>query len=77
MIKYHLPQVLRIHGNMSKSFFHWKVRFLLGAAIGGLFGIAYLVSKKVKIALKRVHDQAVNDPRVHRAASDVCQLFST
>merc|ERR1719446_634963 len=40
-------QVLRIHGNLSKSFFHWKVRLLLGAAIGGLFGIAYLVSKKV------------------------------
>jgi len=32
---------------LSKSFFHWKVRLLLGAAIGGLFGIAYLVSKKV------------------------------
>ena len=42
-----LSQVLRIHGNLSKSFFHWKVRLLLGAAIGGLFGIAYLVSKKV------------------------------
>jgi len=40
-------QVLRIHGNLSKSFFHWKVRLLLGAAIGGLFGIAYLVSKKI------------------------------
>ena len=42
-----ISQVLRIHSNLSKSFFHWKVRLLLGAAIGGLFGIAYLVSKKV------------------------------
>jgi len=40
-------QVLRIHNNLSKSYFHWKVRLVLGAAIGGIFGLVYLVSKKV------------------------------
>ena len=40
-------QVCRIHTNLSKSLFHWKVRILLSAAIGGFFGVVYLLSKKV------------------------------
>jgi len=42
-----VEQVSRIHSNLSKSFFHWKVRLFVGAAIGGIFGLVYLISKKV------------------------------
>lgn len=42
-----MNQVCRIHASLSKSFFHWKIRLLLGAAIGGLFGLVYVVTKKV------------------------------
>lgn len=40
-------QVSRIHYSLSKSFFHWKVRFLVGSALGGLVGVVYFISKKV------------------------------
>ena len=46
-----LLQVSRIHNTLSKSFFHWKVRMLLGAAFGGLFSLAYIVSKKVSFVV--------------------------
>merc|ERR1719348_2063182 len=41
-------QVSRIHYSLSKSFFHWKIRLLFGAAIGGVAGLAYLISKKLR-----------------------------
>jgi len=40
-------QVSRIHSNLSKSYFHWKVRFLFGLTVGGVMGLVYYVSKKV------------------------------
>ena len=40
-------KVSRIHGSLTKSFFHWKVRLFFGVAIGGLVGLVYLISKKV------------------------------
>jgi len=40
-------QVSRIHGSLTKSFFHWKVRLFFGVAIGGLVGLVYLISKKL------------------------------
>merc|ERR1711915_460110 len=44
-------QVSRIHKNLTKSFFHWKVRFFFGVAFGGLVGLVYLISKKTLLAL--------------------------
>ena len=40
-------QVSRIHSSLSKSYFHWKVRFLFGVTVGGIMGIVYYISKKV------------------------------
>jgi dephospho-CoA kinase len=40
-------QVARIHTNLSKSFFHWRVRLYLGVAVGGLVGLVYFLTKKV------------------------------
>ena len=40
-------QVSRIHHNLSRSYFHWKVRFLVGVTVGGLVGFVFYVSKKV------------------------------
>jgi len=42
-----IDQVSRIHNSLSKSFFHWKVRIFVGAALGGLVGLLYFISKKV------------------------------
>ena len=69
-----ISQVLRIHGNLSKSFFHWKVRLLLGAAIGGLFGIAYLVSKKVGTTKRQFKDQ-VNKDQYTKQSSKMSGIF--
>ena len=65
-------QVSRIHSNLSKSYFHWKVRFLFGVTVGGLMGIVYYISKKVGSAYNttdetdvhffRLSDSAVNHP---------------
>ena len=43
-----VPQVSRIHSNLSKSYFHWKVRFLFGMTVGGLVGLVCYISKKVR-----------------------------
>jgi len=40
-------QVSRIHTNLSKSYFHWKVRLLFGVTFGGLVGMVCYVSKKI------------------------------
>jgi len=40
-------QVWRIHKRLSGSYFHWKIRFLLGAAIGGFVGAVYFLTKKL------------------------------
>merc|ERR1712012_1110 len=40
-------QVSRIHHNLSRSYFHWKVRFLVGVTVGGLVGFVFYVSKKI------------------------------
>jgi len=40
-------QVSRIHSNLSHSFFHWKVRFLVGFTVGGFLGFIYYLSKKI------------------------------
>jgi len=40
-------QVSRIHSNLSHSFFHWKVRFLVGVTVGGFLGFIYYLSKKI------------------------------
>ncbi|XP_023341080.1 dephospho-CoA kinase domain-containing protein-like [Eurytemora carolleeae] len=40
-------QVNRIHKRLSASYFHWKLRLLVGLAVGGVTGILYFVSTKV------------------------------
>ena len=40
-------QVSRIHSNLSHSYFHWKVRFLVGVTVGGFMGFVYYITKKV------------------------------
>lgn len=40
-------QVSRIHYNLSRSYFHWKVRLLVGVTFGGLVGLVFYVSKKI------------------------------
>ena len=40
-------QVSRIHRRLSSSYFHWKIRFFLGVAIGGFVGAVYYVAKKL------------------------------
>lgn len=42
-----LEQVGRIHKRLSKSMFHWKIRLLVGAALGGVVGLVYFLSKQV------------------------------
>jgi len=40
-------QVSRIHKRLSSSYFHWKLRFLFGAAFGGVVGAVYWCSQKM------------------------------
>jgi dephospho-CoA kinase len=40
-------QVYRIHRRLSGSYFHWKLRVLVGLAVGGIAGALYLVTSKV------------------------------
>jgi hypothetical protein len=46
-------QVEDIHRELSRSLFHWKVRLLLGLAVGGVVGVAYLVVRKCVGAFRR------------------------
>lgn len=40
-------QVQRIHQRLSRSLFHWKIRLLVGAALGSAVGLVYFLSKQV------------------------------
>lgn len=42
-----LEQVTKIHQSLKKSMFHWKVRLILGLAVGGVVGAVYFVTKKM------------------------------
>ena len=39
-------QVIEIHKKLSASPFHWKIRFGIGLAFGGLMGMLYLIAKQ-------------------------------
>ena len=47
-------QVSRIHKKLSGSYFHWKIRVLVGLAVGGFFGAIYWVSNKVRDNIKEL-----------------------
>jgi len=40
-------QVSRIHKRLASSYFHWKIRLFVGAALGGFVGAIYFVTKKL------------------------------
>lgn len=42
-----LETVREIHAQLSSSNFHWKIRFVFGAAVGTLAGLVYFVAKNV------------------------------
>jgi dephospho-CoA kinase len=39
-------QVMRINRKLSSSYFHWRVRFLVGCVVGGLVGLCKVLSRK-------------------------------
>ena len=39
-------QVIEIHKKLSTSSLHWKIRFGIGLAFGGLMGMLYLIAKQ-------------------------------
>ncbi len=39
-------QLLAVHQKLAASWLHWKIRLVLGLAMGGVFGIAIWVAKK-------------------------------
>jgi len=41
-------QVTRIHSTLKNSMFHWKVRLIFGLAVGGIFGVVFFVTKKMR-----------------------------
>lgn len=42
-------QIEAIHEELSRSYFHWKLRFVFGIALGGVVGIMYYLGKKCGI----------------------------
>jgi len=39
-------QVMRINRNLSSSFFHWKIRLMVGFVVGGFVGVCKMLSRK-------------------------------
>jgi len=39
-------QITNIHSEVSESKLHWKIRFSLGLAIGGIFGLVYALTRR-------------------------------